>query len=92
MYRYKNNVTVSEAVICKISTYSRKFNSLVRKKECEHIIFSSQITSHIYPATGLVSILPPTYYFVFNISVNTVNNGTVFTRGNNKYSLRQNMT
>ncbi len=32
MYGYKNNVTVSETDACKISTYSRKFNSLVRKK------------------------------------------------------------
>ncbi len=32
MYRYKDNVTVSEPGICKISTYSRKFKSLVSKK------------------------------------------------------------
>ena len=32
MYGYKDNVTVSEPGICKISTYSRKFKSLVNKK------------------------------------------------------------
>ena len=32
LYGHKNNVTVSETDACKISTYSRKFNSLVRKK------------------------------------------------------------
>ena len=32
LYSYKDNVTVSEPGICKISTYSRKFNSLVSKK------------------------------------------------------------
>jgi hypothetical protein len=32
MYRYRNNVTVSGTDACKISTYSRIFNSLVRKK------------------------------------------------------------
>jgi len=32
MYGYKDNVTVSGTDACKISTYSRKFNSLVSKK------------------------------------------------------------
>ena len=32
LYSYKDNVTVSEPGICKISTYSRKFKSLVNKK------------------------------------------------------------
>jgi len=32
MYGYKNNVTVSEPGICKISIYSIKFNSFVSKK------------------------------------------------------------
>jgi len=70
MYRYKDNVTISEPGICKINTYSRKFKSLVSKKEWEHILFSSRITSCIHPAIGLVSIFPPTYYLVFNVFIN----------------------
>ncbi|MFA5229102.1 MAG: hypothetical protein WC446_05075 [Candidatus Paceibacterota bacterium] len=32
MFGLLNNVTISETDACKISTYSRKFNSLVNKK------------------------------------------------------------
>lgn len=78
MYGYKDNVTVSEPEACKNSTYSRKFKSLVSKKEWEHIIFSSRITSRIHTAIVLESILPPTYYFVYNVSANK---GTLLTRG-----------
>lgn len=78
LYGHKNNITVSITETCKISTYSRKFKSLVSKKEWEHIIFSSQITSRIHPAIARESILPPTYFFIYNISANK---GPVLTRG-----------
>ena len=62
LYSYKDNVTVSEPGICKISTYSRKIKSMCAKRmETPYFIFSNNIA---HPSSNSPRINITAYIFL----------------------------